>query len=343
MLKCAACGKFLASSVGASCSVCPSLYHKECVLLPETAPVSRDWACPACKKKEPKGDSTPVRGNCSQEVAGGTSAAPQLAASRRAVAARAAPAVAPAPPAPGFGVQELRHELAECMAEMREFRREIAEFRVSVAGISARMDGIEQRLEAVEQRNTGPGAVEVAQLERTVAQLKLELNDRDQEALQSDIEIGHLPEEKGENVLHAVTVLAAKLGVALDERDVVFAERVGVAQGAGAGGEAPRERRVVVRLARHYLRDQLLQAARVRRSLTATDAGCVAPQRRIFVNERLTRANRQLFYRVREECSKLQWRYSWTKRGRIYARQGDGKPAHPIRSMSDVTRIFGSG
>ncbi|KOB75143.1 Uncharacterized protein OBRU01_08794 [Operophtera brumata] len=78
----------------------------------------------------------------------------------------------------------------------------------------------------------------------------------------SDIEIGHRPEEKGENVLHAVTVLAAKLGVALEERDVVFAERVCVTQGAGARAEAPRERRVVVRLARHHLRDQLLQAAR---------------------------------------------------------------------------------
>ncbi|KOB51988.1 Zinc finger DNA binding protein, partial [Operophtera brumata] len=280
MLKCAACGKFLASNEATPCSVCPSLYHKECVGVPETALMSGEWACPGCKKKVRKGDSTPVKGSGSQDA--------EVATSRRA-AARAA-ALAPPPPGvgvgPGFEVQGLRHELAECMVEMREFRKEIAEFRVSVAGISARMDGIEDRLEAVEQRHAGPAAVEVAELERTVMQLKLELNDREQEALMSDIEIGHLPEEKGENVLHAVTVLAAKLGVALEERDVVFAERLGVTQGAGAGAEAPRERRVVVRLARHHLRDQLLQAARVRRSLTATDAGSAAPQRRIFVNER---------------------------------------------------------
>lgn len=207
------------------------------------------------------------------------------------------------------------------------------------------MDGIEQRLEVVERRDTGPATVEVADLERTVAQLKLELNDRDQEALLSDIEIGHLPEEKGENVLHAVTVLAAKLGLVLEERDVVFAERVGVTQGAGVGSEPPRERRVVVRLARRQLRDQLLQAARVRRTMTTTDAGravTTAAGSRIFLNERLTRANRQLFHHVRGECRRLQWRYSWTKRGRIYARQDDGKQVYPIRSEADVKRVFGS-
>lgn len=254
------------------------------------------------------------------------------------------PALATPPPA--LEVQELRRELAECITEMKEFRREMADFRISVAGITARMDGFEQRLEVVELKCAESAVEKVAELECCVTRLKQELCDRDQEALLSDLEIGHLPEEKGENVLHAVTVLAAKLGVVLDQRDVVFAERVGVAQLAEAAGQAPRPRRVVVRLVRRHLRDELLQAARVRRSLTAADAGRTAstgaPMARIFLNERLTRENRHLFYRVREECRRLQWRFSWTKRGRVYARQGDGKPAYPIRSEADVERVFGA-
>lgn len=357
-MKCTACGKFIASSGAANCAICPAVYHKECVSLAETATVGKEWACPECKKRERKGDNTPVRG--ANDTGSGVAGAPAAAAAgtRRATARTntvpSAPALSTvAPPAAAVttnaavpskadvGVRELRQELAECLGEMREFRREIAEFRVTVAGINARMDGIERRLEAVETRRTEPTA-KIIELEHTVTQLKLELNDRDQEGLLSDLEIGHLPEEKGENVLHAVTVLAAKLGVELEERDVVFAERMGVLQGAGAAGDVRRERRVVVRLARRGLRDQLLQAARVRRTLTASDAGRSAPQRRIFINERLTKVNRQLFHRVREECRKLQWRYSWTKRGRIYARQGDGKQVHTFRSEADVSRVFGS-
>ncbi|CAG4946342.1 unnamed protein product [Parnassius apollo] len=135
------------------------------------------------------------------------------------------------------------------------------------------MDGIERRLEIIEQRHK-PSAVEVVELERTVNSLKLELNDRNQEALLSDLEIGHLPEEKGENIIHTVSVLAARLGVPLEERDIVFAERMGAVQAAVSGGSpgsvVPRSRRVVVRLARRQLRDELLRATRVRRTLTTT-------------------------------------------------------------------------
>lgn len=249
-------------------------------------------------------------------------------------------------------LRSLKAEMRSLCTELKEVRREMAEFRVSVTSVSARVDGLEERLEVVEQR-CAAGVSEpeshsaaVADLQSTVVRLQQEINDRDQDALLADLEIGQLPEERGESVLHAVTVLAAKLGVPLEERDVVFAERVGVAAGAAAAGQAVRARRVVVRLARRDLRDRLLQGARVRRSLTAADAGCTpaaadAAAPRIFLNERLTRTNRLLFYRVREECRRAQWRFAWTKRGRVYARQGDGKPAYPIRSEADVARVFG--
>ncbi|KAL0870239.1 hypothetical protein ABMA27_005272 [Loxostege sticticalis] len=199
-----------------------------------------------------------------------------------------------------------------------------------------RLDEFERRLEAAERRQAEAvpevGSSAVAGLERTVAELRLELNDRDQDALLADLEIGQLPEAKGENVIHSVIVLAGRLGVTLDERDVVFAERVG-APPAEAGGA--RARRVVLRLARRQLRDDLLRAARVRRGLTGEGGA------RVFVNERLTRANRQLFRHVREECRRLQWRYTWTRRGRIFARKSDGAQVFQVRSMDDAARILG--
>lgn len=335
---CNACGKFLSSTGAASCSICAALFHKACVTLPESSPVSKAWVCPECTTRTRKGDNTPVR-----------PAAHDVLMPARAAAVRAAPAVSPA--APCLDLQSMHRELTEWMVEMREFRQEMAEFRASISGLSVRMDSIEQRLEAVEQQREKPLA-ELTDLRCKVILLQQELNDRDQDSLLSDLEIGHLPEEKGENIVHEVTVLAARLGVALEERDIVFAERIGIMQGAGAAGEVPRARRVVVRLARRHLRDQMLQGARVRRTLTAADAGrdlsaiagaTVPPRARIFLNERLTRVNRQLFHRVREECHKLQWKYTWTKRGRIYARQADGKQAYPMRSEEDVTRVFGSG
>jgi hypothetical protein len=229
-------------------------------------------------------------------------------------------------------LSEFRQEFTECLSEMREFRKEMAQLRESFAAVVSRLDSVELRVTELEQRGPSMEPDRVSELERTITELRLELNDRDQEALLSDIEIGLLPEDKGENVIHAVTVLAARLGVTLEARDVVFAERVGAPQDVGGAG---RPRRVVVRLARHHLRDELLRAARVRR--LGADAG----GGRLYLNERLTRPNRQLFRLAREECRKHKWRYSWTKRGRIFVREENGKPAFQLRSTNDFLRVFG--
>lgn len=217
-------------------------------------------------------------------------------------------------------------ERVRAVEQLASHNREIA---------TARIDDLEHRLEAAGPLHTDTGSgggttVMVAELERTVSELRLQLNERDQEALLSDLEIGQLPEAKGENVVHSVTVLAGRLGVTLEERDIVFAERVGAPP-----AEGERARRVVVRLARRQLRDQLLQAARVRRTVMAESGG------RVFINERLTRSNRLLFHRVREECRRMQWRYSWTRRGRIFARKADGAQVFQLRSLDDITRVFG--
>lgn len=305
--------------------------------IPDCTSVSSDWTCLECKKKLRKLDNsnsrTPVQS---------VSAIPPPCEGDE------SPLIHPPQhkelPSDDSEIRAMRSELAAFISEQRDFRKEV---RASLANLVGRVDGIERRLEAVELREATAlsSPKEVIELQQSVLQLKLDLNDRDQDLLLTDLDIGHLPEEKGENVVHTVTVVAAKLGIRLEERDIVFAERVGVAvagEGTADGGLRVRPRRVVVRLARRHLRDEILSAARVRRNFSSADIGLVGPSRRIYINERLTRSNRKLFHRVREECRKCQWRYSWTKRGRVFARQADGKPAYSFRAETDVARVFGA-
>ncbi|KAL4702157.1 hypothetical protein ACJJTC_015001 [Scirpophaga incertulas] len=195
MVNCGACGKFLSSVGAASCALCPLKYHKACLVISDKTNISRDWACPNCKRNIRRGDNS--RG------------------------------------------EEALHnkELAQFMAEMREFRKEMVQLRDA---LSARLDTIERRLDELEQRQPEAGSV---------------------------------------------TVLAARLGVTLEERDV--------AEG------------------------------------------------RIFINERLTRHNRQLFHLACEECRRLQWKYTWTRRGRILVRKAEGSSVYQLRSKSDVERVLG--
>lgn len=327
MVKCSACGKFLSLTGAAVCVTCPFMSHKSCVSIAETEIISKTWNCPDCKRRAIKNDSnTPaqLQTDSTTDVSLPTAGLSQYCDDDNEVRA-------------------MRREFAEYMGEIREFRKEMVDFRASVASLGKRLDGIENRLETLEKKEANTSeSKNFQELENTISQLKLELNERDQEVLLSDLDIGGLPETKGENVIHSVTTLAVKLGIKIDAGDIVFAERVGRHNATESNVEDTRERarRVVVRLTRRHLRDELLRAARVRRNFTSADMGLPGTPCRIYINERLTRSYRQLFHLVREECRKSNWKYSWTKKGRIFARQADGKQAFPIRSTADIVRVF---
>ncbi|CAG9790406.1 unnamed protein product [Diatraea saccharalis] len=266
MPNCGASGKFLSPAGAAACSVCPSKFHKVCLGLTEKAQMSKGWLCPNCANKSQRGgdnSQTPVKNICGDSD---TEAAPSGPEAGRPISVsnvNEQPEVAE--------VSEFRREFAGYMAEICEFRKEMASLRDSLTTITSRLDLVQQRVEALEKIPK-----KVAELEGTISQLKQELNYRDQEALLADLEIGQLPEEKGEGVVQAVTVLAARIDVKLEDQDVVFAERVGPPP-AEVGGRA---RRVVVRLSRRHLRDELLRAARVRRSLAAPDGSTCSVRQR---------------------------------------------------------------
>lgn len=240
-----------------------------------------------------------------------------------------------------------REEMRAARAQMKELTTHIASFSVALAATNARIDKLECRAEVVERELNV-----VVELRNTIDQLKLDLNDKDQESLSNDIEITGIPESKGENPIHLVTLVAVKLGVEIEAKEIVHASRAGPPRIVKdpAVSATPRPRPIAVRLARRTLRDNFLRGARVRREATIDvtverdSPGSPAPAvpHRFYVNERLTRLNRHLFYKAREIGKLKGWKYVWTKEGRILARQEPGQVCHRIRSDSDIERVFRS-
>ncbi|CAG5050881.1 unnamed protein product [Parnassius apollo] len=184
-------------------------------------------------------------------------------------------------------------------------------------------------------------------LRNTITQLQVNLNERDQQALLNDLEISGIPENVNESVQHIVVAVAAKLGTQLEESDIVSASRVGKSQRLSdlktqALGRPSHHRHIVVRLSRRVIRDEMLRNARVRRGATTADLGLPSHEPRPFyLNERVTSTNRQLFGKARDIGRGLNWKYIWTKEGRIFARQSDSSKIYQLQSIADIERIFG--
>lgn len=359
---CAACLQAIETRRFLTCCLCQQKYDIVCVNVPEkrffntmTAEHKSKWQCDACKNKKPKkiNSDTPVRqmemesSVTTRKRANIKSAVPPLPSPSLSPCATEGATVAPSEHDQNnyellIELRLLREEMKAVRTEMQEFRTTINNLTTTVEVCNRRIDELAERVNAVENHQCG-ASTDTTALERTIADLKIDLNDRDQELLCNDIEIAGLPEEKNENCCHTALTVAQKLGVHIEEGDLVSAERVGPIRRTQSSEEvAGRPRPLVLRLTRRALRDRLLAAARVRRG-TTTPAGIASGStaRPFYVNERLTPTNRQLFYKARAETSRLEWKYVWTREGKIYVRKGDGEPRFRLRSEADLAKIFG--
>ncbi|XP_050357852.1 uncharacterized protein LOC126778408 [Nymphalis io] len=224
--------------------------------------------------------------------------------------------------------------------EMTSFRLELAKLNSCITEFNNRVDIIEERLSSLEQQKAGSSLNRDDISHEVVTQLRSELNDREQECFSNDLEISGLAEKSGENVIQIVTLVAKKIGVNLQDVDIVSAQRSGPRRDTLSSGEQPRPRPITVRLTRRALRDDMLRAARVRRGADSSSVIDGEP-RRFYVNERLTKLNKFIFFKAKEEGRNKGWKYIWTKGGRIYVRRTFDAPVHRVRGEGDIKKIFG--
>ncbi|KAL4716427.1 hypothetical protein ACJJTC_015855 [Scirpophaga incertulas] len=337
---CSGCLQVIKNRQFLSCCTCGGYYDIQCANVSEnrfrntlTGEHRLNWKCAACISREPRGDNsdTPVRGHDDKVT-------------RHRGAAVKSPVEGRSPLAT-FEIRGFRQELVETRHQVQAFDGKLSGLVTQVETCVSGIRELKSRVEKLESRTEVSAQSHCAHdtLKDTIESLKIELNERDQELLLNDVEFTCIPEQKGEGLQHIVITLASKIGVTLGPEDVVCATRVGRPPEAGLSGAAARPRPIVVRLVRRALRDDLLRAARVRRTVTTDGVGLPGAPGRFYVNERLTRANRALFRQAREAGRRHGWRFIWTRDGRIFARQHPGPDAsrHRLRTQSDLDRIFG--
>lgn len=344
MVKCTVCRKFLAANIAVKCSICLETFHRACVGLSDSVSIRKEWICPSCKISSltSSQDRTELHTPVTQKPFSET----QHDMSGKDVVPTNIESVVNLDLAKE--IRAMREELTALRAEIRECR---LDFNSALKSCNEAISCMDSRISALEQERQQNLLNSDAPMLDTIAELKCQLDERDQELMLNDIEISGIPEQKEESVLHIVQVLSSKLGVQIGEQDIVHAERIGstrrnhVEESSGSSKHAnpitARPRNIAVRFTRHSTRFDVLRAARVRRGISSSDLDVIGASQRVYVNERLTSKNKRLFYQVRQAAHQFQWKYVWTRNGKVLARKLDGKPAERIRNDKDITKIFG--
>lgn len=334
----------MAATGGATCSRCKMSYHKQCVALGAASP--KHWICPCCTVDMPRQDNTdtPVKGICEESPVErrprGEDTIVKEPSTKCEIDVDWGKQLVSAITALRLETENLRKEISNLRSELGAVKNDLSTCKSDLSAVSETVKTLEKRICSLENRQEPDKST--TGLEQTVAELKNELNNRDQCLLSNDLEISGIPENEHENPQHIVKTLALKMGIDLQDQDVADVFRSGprhlVADHTENAQRRPRT--IVVRLVRRSTRDCLLQAARVRRSLSTSDMGLSGPRCNIYMNERLTKFNRNLLRQAKEEARRLQWKFIWTKNGQILIRRREGETVYRIVSQQDLDHVF---
>ncbi|CAN7947330.1 unnamed protein product [Ixodes pacificus] len=213
----------------------------------------------------------------------------------------------------------------------------VKEVEESVTFINAQYDSMV--VEAAAQKQfTQDLRVEVGALQATVAeqattirQLQAEMNDADQQRRLTNLEIKVLPSTTKENLGETLCDLASNIGIShFKPSDVVSAPHL-PSKKAGKPDNAPL---ILMSFASVALKEQWMGC---RGRLRILHRAGTLPN--VFLNENLTRANRELFWMARNRGKEKEYKFIWTKNAQIYAKKNADSAPLRINSAGDIAKI----
>lgn len=231
---------------------------------------------------------------------------------------------------PGKG-KEGESDVAALFAEFkREMRAELRDLKKSVQHCSDTCDDVKdvtQDLKALRDELKSLVS-ENQKLKAENKQLTLKLQELEQYQRSNNLEIKGVPDEC--DPLVAVRKICELVSEPVDERDIDICHRVPTANST--------TKNIVVRFVRRAKRDSILAKAKKMR-IGAKDVGLVGDNSPIFVNEHLTRHNKQLLGATVAKKKELKWKFVWTAGGKVLARKDEDSRVLRISSSDDLAKM----
>lgn len=334
--KCAQCHeKIINDGRHMSCAECRASYHlgKRCSGVADStfksmgAQKRKDWYCRVCRQQHSKDESP-------DEEASLQAASPATTEHFRSLEARLeCLTLLKANVDTLLDLPKQMNELLALKPVVESLKTAVTEVQESISFLSAKYDSVlltatnnstaitELRGETTSLRTV------IAEQSQTIEHLQEELNDSDQYSRLSNLEIHGLPHSPNEDLVSVVGELAGKLGIGdFQPKDMSAVHRL------PSRRDGPPV--VLVRFASVSLRDQWLATRGKLRTLAANS---VLPK--LYLNENLTRRNRELFWMVRERAKGKQYKFTWVKNGKLFAKKTETSPVVRIHRIADLEGI----
>lgn len=326
------------------CTNCKKAFHEACLSSTkrgELATPVRDaaaWTCLPCTKKQYKDDSTPLEPYPNVTTRPGKRLAPN------------SPPIAEDPKPisrdemqdilKGFGAEMnkvMRSTISSILqSELKPIKDEIADVKESMTYMNLRFE------EMTKEHAESQATVKSLQDKNCLMQAKMDeltarINQLEQNARSSNVEIQCVPEKKDENLLRIVGLLGKAIGCQVTEENVSHCTRI-----AKFNKDSTRPRSIVVQFNTPRTRDHFLAAA-IKFNKSKPDdrlntshinmSGMKVP---IYVTEHLSASNKALHAAARLRAKDLGYKYVWIRGGRVFMRKNENSEYKIIKDMNSL-------
>ena len=215
---------------------------------------------------------------------------------------------------------------------------EIDDIKKSQQFISAQYENTKKNSENLIKRNTDLKNEneqlnnKIKDLERRDKQHYATLNNQEQYTRREMVEVNGIPNVPNENTKEIILNLAKKMNIKLNPSSFDVIHRL------SDKDFAP----IIIKFSTRTDRNVFYDARSQLKNLTIQDLGYDPnpnTKNKIYINESLTKKNKIVYKAAREECTKLNYRYCWTKNGGIYARKNETSHVIRINLEEDVRKI----
>ncbi|KAI5726296.1 hypothetical protein M8J76_000163 [Diaphorina citri] len=207
----------------------------------------------------------------------------------------------------------------EMMVYMYKRLKTLDEFENKMEKMMKSLNEHKQRIETLEVELVQK-TEENEMLKQTVEDLTSTVDELSQRSRSQNILISGIPQERKEDVYKIIEYVGNQMDITDPMADVQLAHRMGSSQ------TAP----FVVRLLNTRTRAKWIKAFK----------GKKLWQKKIYVNEHLTKKNQELFKRTKEMAKEANFKFVWLSDNRILMRKNEQSQVSVIKNMNDLVKAL---
>lgn len=233
-------------------------------------------------------------------------------------------------------LKEIRDDFKEMRASLeREFRKDNRDVKSSLDTLSKNLVNMTSELKEVQKENAQIRAEnaslvsECAELRKQVLEHEYRILDLEQYSRNRNLEIKGIPASDDENLSHVLVKIGEAIGESISDSDIEVCHRVPTKNASQSN--------VLVQFLSRSKRDAVLEKAKETRFSTQ-DIG-YAQLSAVYINEHLCPELKRLLGMTVAKKKEKNWRFVWTKGGKIFARKSESTRTLRVGCVSDLEKI----